>query len=159
MSLSELAPEWAIIYSGLSIFTSIDGSWEDAPANGVLAIVFQSSETGWSIAQPGDYYVRLERNEFVPVGYDSVIDYMINVFREALVLHIGCPTRFILRRSGRLVDKDGLILFALQKGFMKRGRMVTRTEWAKATGVALEIMRNVKKTGKFKWEEVLDGLS
>lgn len=158
MSHSE-GPEWAIIYSGLTVLTSEVVTWADAPETGLLAIVFQSPETGWSIAQPGDYYVKLEGNEFIALGYDSVVDYMCNVFRVAMVQRIGAPTLFILRKSGQLLDKDGLILFALKEGLMKRGRMVTRTEWAQATGLALEIMGNVKKTGRFEWEEVLDGLS
>lgn len=158
------APEWAIIYAGYKVFTSDDGSWIDAPASGVLAIVYQSPETGWSIAQggptkQGDYYVRLENNEVVPVGYDSVVDWMVNVFQAAHVFHIGLPTKFILNESGALVDKDGLILYALEKGLMKQGRMVTREEWAWATGMALAIMGALKKTGHFKWEEVLDGVS
>jgi len=153
------APDWAIIYAGLTVFTSDDGDWEDAPGDGVLAIVFRSVETGWSIAQPGDYYVRLEGNEFVAVGYDSVVDYCVNVFRVALVQHVGSPTQFMLRKSGCLVDKDGLILFAIEHGFMKRGRMTTRFEWGQASGLALELMANVKKTARFKWEEVRDGNS
>jgi hypothetical protein len=151
------APAWAIIYDGLDVISSDDCSWEEADANGVLAIVFRSVETGWSIAQPGDYYVRLEENEFLPVGYDAVIDYICNVFEQAGVYNTGFPTIFVLN-SGKLVDKDGLILHALEEGLMKRGRMVTRTMWAEATGLALQIMGNVKKTGRFKWEEVQDGL-
>ena len=152
MSHSKEAPKWAVIYAGLKVFTSNDGSWEDAPGNGVLAIVYKSVETGWSIAQPGDYYVRLEDNEFLPLGYDSVVDWLVNVFRVALVQHVGSPTQFMLRKSGRIVDKDSLILFAITHGFMKRGRMTTRKEWGQATGLAAEIMRNVKKTARFKWE-------
>lgn len=152
------APDWAIIYAGLDVFTSDEGSWADAPGNGVLAIVFRSVETGWSIAQPGDYYMRLEGNEFIPVGYDSVIDYMVNVFQVADVYNTGIPTIFILR-NGKLVDKDGLILFAIEEGYMKRGRMVTRQEWGQASGKALELMGGLKKTGRFKWEEVNNGLS
>lgn len=145
------APEWAIIYDGLDVVTSDDCSWEEAPGNGVLAVVFRSVETGWSIAQPGDYYIRLENNEFIAVGYDSVIDYVCNVFEQASILTLGAPTLFVLN-SGKTVDKDGLILHAIDKGFMKRGRMVTRDEYAQATGLALKIMENVKKTAKFKWE-------
>ena len=152
-------PDWAIVYAGLTVVTSDDVSWKEAPGNGVLAIVYKSIETGWSIAQPGDYYARLEENEFVPIGYDSVVDWMVNVFRVALVQHIGSPTQFMLRKSGRLVDKDSLILFGIEEGLIKRGRMVTRTEWGQATGIALELMRNVKKTASFKWEGVDHGLS
>lgn len=149
----ETAPDWAIIYAGLKIVTSEEKTWVEAPSDGVLAIVYRSKETGWSIAQPGDYYVRLDGNEFLPIGYDAVIDWMVNVFRVAQVQHIGSPTQFFLNKSGRLVDKDGLILFALEEGLMKRGRMTTREEWAKATSLALEIMGNVKKTGRFRWEK------
>lgn len=153
------APEWAIIYDGLDVVTSDDSSWEDAEGNGVLAIVFRSVETGWSIAQPGDYYIRLEGNEFIAVGYDSVIDYMVNVFEVAEIYNWWrSPTTFRLL-SGEMVDKDGLIIYAIENGLMKRGRMVTRTQWAQATGLALELMASVKKTGRFRWEEVYDGLS
>lgn len=153
------APEWAIIYDGLDVVTSDDSSWEDVEGNGVLAIVFRSVETGWSIAQPGDYYIRLEGNEFVAIGYDSVIDYMVNVFEVAEIYNWWrSPTTFRLL-SGEMVDKDGLIIYAIENGLMKRGRMVTRTQWAQATGLALELMASVKKTGRFRWEEVYDGLS
>lgn len=153
------APDWAIIYAGLDFFTSDDGLWAEAPANGVLGIVFRSVETGWSIVQPGDYYIRLEENEFLAIGYDAVVDYMVNVFRAAVVNRIGAPTTFVLRKSSLLVDKDGLILFALEEGLMKRGRMVTRQEWAQATGLALELMVSVKKTAAFKWEGANNGYS
>lgn len=146
-------PDWAIIYAGLTIFTSHDGPWSLAPANGVLAIVYRSVETGWSLAQSKDYYIRLEGNEFLSIGYDAVIDHMINVFKVAKVNRIGAPTTFVLINSSKVVDKDGLILFALQEGLMKRGRMVTRDEWAAASGLALKLMGNFKKTARFKWEE------
>lgn len=152
------APAWAIIYDGLDVITSDDSSWEEADADGVLAIVFRSVETGWSIAQTGDYYIRLGGNEIVPIGYDSVIDHMVNVFEQAHIYNTGFPTVFILN-DGKLVDKDGLIIFALENGFMKRGRMVTRHQWGKATELAREIMGNVKKTARFKWEKVNYGNS
>lgn len=153
------APEWAIIYDGLDVVTSDDSSWEDAEGNGVLAIVFRSVETGWSIAQPGDYYIRLEGNEFIAIGYDSVVDHMVNVFEVAEVYNWWSSSTTFRLLSGEFVDKDGLILFAIENGLMKRGRMVTRTQWAQATGLALELMASVKKTGRFRWEEVYDGLS
>ena len=153
------APEWAIIYDGLDVVTSDDSSWEDAEGNGVLAIVFRSVETGWSIAQPGDYYIRLEGNEFIPIGYDSVVDHMVNVFEVAEIYNWWSSHTTFRLLSGEFVDKDGLIIYAIESGLMKRGRMVTRQEWGQATGLALELMSNVKKTGRFKWEEVQDGIS
>ncbi len=153
------APDWVIIYDGLDAVTSDEYTWEDADGNGVLAIVFRSVETGWSISQPGDYYIRLEGNEFIALGYDSVIDYMVNVFEVAEIYNWwSSPTTFRLL-SGEIVDKDGLIIYAIETGLMKRGRMVTRHEWAQATGLALRLMDGVKKTGRFKWEEVYDGSS
>lgn len=114
------APDWAIIYDDYSVFTSDDGSFEDAPAWGVQAIVFRSVETGWSIATTGAYFIRLPDGDFLPIGDDALMDYAANVWKK-----------------------------------VKVGRMISQKEWGKISGLALELMGDVKKTARFKWEKVL----
>jgi hypothetical protein len=77
--------EWAVIYSDRSVYTNLDGSWEEAPAWGVQAVVFKSKETGWSIVEYGDYYARLENGEFIPMDRDGLVDYSANVWKRIKV--------------------------------------------------------------------------
>jgi hypothetical protein len=77
--------EWAAIYADESIFTNLDGTWEEAPAWGMQAIVYKSVETGWSICTTGDSFHRLPSGDFIPLGEDALKDYAANVWKTIKV--------------------------------------------------------------------------
>lgn len=78
-------PEWVAVYPDLSIFTSLDGSWEDAPAWGMQAIIYKSKATGWSICTGGDYFHRLPDGDFIPMDKDGLVDQAANVWKTIKV--------------------------------------------------------------------------
>lgn len=83
--MTESQIEWAVIYGDRSVFTNLDGSWEEAPAWGVQAIIYRSAETGWSIATAEDYFIRLPDGEFLPINENALQDYVANVWKLAKV--------------------------------------------------------------------------
>lgn len=88
----DVSPEWAVIYSDQSVFSNLDGTWEEAPGFGIQAIVYKSKETGWSIATDGHYYTRLSDGSFLPLGFDALMDYVVNVWGVAKI--------------GRMISRD-----------------------------------------------------
>lgn len=88
----DVSPEWAIIYQNSQVFTNLDGTWEEAPAWGVQAIVHRSKETGWSMVTTGNYYCRLPDGSFLPMGFDALQDYSANVWHTVKV--------------GRMISRD-----------------------------------------------------
>lgn len=84
--------EWIAFYDDGSTFDSDQGSWEEAPAWSIQAIAYKASETGWSICTDGDYFIRLENGEFLPLDKDGLVDYAANVWRKAKV--------------GRMISRD-----------------------------------------------------
>ena len=78
-------PEWVAIYSDESFFSSLDGSWDDAPAWGMQVIVYESRETGWSICTGGDYFHRLPDGEFIPIDKDGLVDRSANEWKTIKV--------------------------------------------------------------------------
>lgn len=77
--------EWAAVYPDLSVFTNLDGAWEEAPSWGMQAVVYKSKLTGWSICIGGHYIHRLPSGEFIPMDKDGVIDYSANVWKTIKV--------------------------------------------------------------------------
>lgn len=77
--------EWVAVYPDLSVFTSLDGSWEDAPAWGMQAVIYTSKATGWSICTGGDHFHRLPSGEFIPLDDDGLVDYAANVWKKIKV--------------------------------------------------------------------------
>ena len=78
-------PEWIAVYADLTYFSNLDGSWEDAPAWGIQAIIYKSKETGWSILSGGDHFHRLPNGEFIPLDDDGLVDYAANVWKTIKV--------------------------------------------------------------------------
>ncbi len=79
--------EWAVVYDGGRVFTSDDGSPEDAPAFGVLAIM----DRGPNWTPPGavlsqkDYWVRAKWGGWI--GYDLIG--MVEHFAGLGLLKVG----------------------------------------------------------------------
>lgn len=46
---------WRIYYRGGRVFGSVDGAWSDAPADGVLAVLWRIGDRT-EVASGGDYY-------------------------------------------------------------------------------------------------------
>lgn len=115
--MTDKVPDWLIVYDDYSVFSSLDGTWEDAPGWGIQAIVYRNVETGWSPVTTDDYYIRLEDGSFLGIGENALVDYVVNVWKRAKV-----------------------------------GRMISREEFAKVHGLALEMMGELKKTGYFRRE-------
>ena len=110
-------PEWVAVYSDKSVFSSLDGSWEDAPAWGMQAVIYQSVETGWSSCLSGDYFIRLDDGAFLGIDDTGLRDYAANVWKK-----------------------------------IKVGRYLSRDEYNEVVAIALDIMRDVKKTAELKTE-------
>ena len=74
-------PDWVVIYDDLTTFKSTQGSFADAPAWGMQAVVYRNIETGWSVCTGGDYFVRLDDGTFLALDKDGLVDYAANVWR------------------------------------------------------------------------------
>lgn len=83
--MSDNVVKWAAIYPDLSTFTNLDGTWEDAPAWGMQAVVYASKETGWSICVGGNYIHRLPDGEFIPMDKDGLVDRAANEWEKIKV--------------------------------------------------------------------------
>lgn len=55
---------WRVYYRGGRVFDSLDGGWADAPADGVLAVLWRVGDRT-EIASGGDYYRLTEHGEVV----------------------------------------------------------------------------------------------
>lgn len=78
-------PEWVAIYSDKSVFSSLDGTWEEAPAWGMCAVIYQSVETGWSPCLSGDYFIKLDDGSFLGIDETGLIDHAANVWKKIKV--------------------------------------------------------------------------
>lgn len=105
---------WKIYYADGSTFSNLDGSWEDAPAWGILGIVIKSKETGWSIVSGGDFYVMTEDGEIINIDRLGFADYIVNVFRKAKVGRMVGREEWLRLSKTANQDKD----FAVKTGYL-----------------------------------------
>lgn len=70
---------WRIYYADGSTFDSEAGTWAEAPAWGIQAIIREDPRVGWAMVHGGDYYVM--GSDGVPIGVDlaGLFDYVANV--------------------------------------------------------------------------------
>lgn len=73
-------PKWVAVYADFTLFSNLDGSWEDAPAWGMQAIIYESKATGWSICTGGHNFHRLPNGEFITMDDTGLKDYSANVW-------------------------------------------------------------------------------
>jgi hypothetical protein len=63
---------WRIYYADGSTFDNIEGEWEDAPGDGVIAVVVTNPEYGRWVFQGCDFYLKPEHAE--PEDLDATND-------------------------------------------------------------------------------------
>lgn len=106
--------KWKIYYADKSTFSNLDGSWKDAPAWGISAIVIDSPEVGWTIVHAGDYYVMTKEGEIINLDRIGFVDYMANIFKIAKVGRMFGREEWLrlIRQASK--DKD----FAMKTGYL-----------------------------------------
>lgn len=118
---------WAIIYSDLSVFSSVDGHWAQAPAWDVMAVAEKNSEVGLEIHAKSDIYLMLD-GQIIRLSELGFVDYMVNVIAFVECVNPGTPTTFTFP-TGQLVDLVSLQWEAAQAGLIKVGRMLPTGQW------------------------------
>jgi hypothetical protein len=119
---------WAIIYGDLRVFSSADGSWAKAPVWNVMAVAEENQEIGLEIYAKSDVYLMLD-GRIIRLSELGFADYMVNVVGFAAYLGPGLPARFVLSKSGQIVDLVSLQWEAAEAGLIKVGRMLSTGQW------------------------------
>lgn len=81
---------WRIYYADGTTFSSADGSWDDAPARGVIAVVRPNPQTGRSVEKGRAFYIMdPDAGEPWAVDWPGLWDYLHRVGS----LQAGIPLR------------------------------------------------------------------
>lgn len=113
--------DWLIIYGDRSVFSSKDGSWAVAPPWNAQIVAIPNQTGGRELLSRNDYFVMVD-GQILNVDDTGFLDYMLNVVRFATMSRIGYPTTYVLRKSGAVIDRDGLLLASVEAGITKVGR-------------------------------------
>lgn len=62
--------DWRIFYDDNRTFSSDDGAWEEAPADGVICVVVRSEKVGRKIYQGSDFYFKIPGSETLAYADD-----------------------------------------------------------------------------------------
>jgi len=106
---------WQIYYADGSVFSNLDGSWEDAPGHGALIALIPDPDVKWVAIGNADFLVQDKEGAIVSVSESGFEDYMVNVHR---IVKRG---RMISRQDWLRVakvaygDRD----FAVKHGYLK----------------------------------------
>lgn len=72
-------PSWIIYYSDGSTFSSLDGSWEDAPGWGCQVVLFRDPIVKYGIRHQGDFYRLDPDGTVVAMDMVSFLDHVMRV--------------------------------------------------------------------------------
>ena len=122
--------DWLIIYGDKdrSVFSSKDGPWAKAPPWNAQIVAIPSQTGGRELLSRNDHFIMVD-NHVLNVNDDGFLDHMLNVLSFAMVDHVGYPTVYVLTKSGRLVDREGLLLASVEAGITKVGRYLSTEEF------------------------------
>lgn len=110
--------DWKIHYADGSTYSNEDGSWEDAPAWGIAAIVVSTPECGWAMIQGGDYFIMNQAGDIIPIDDTGWDDYAANVLRVVKVGRMLSREEWQRIYTKALKDRD----FAIKNGYLPRER-------------------------------------
>ena len=106
-------PEWIAVYADFTFFSNLDGPWEDAPAWGMQAIIYESKATGWSICTGGHHFHRLPSGEFITLDDTGLKDYSANVWGTVKVGRQLSQEEFnkVMRLANAIMGADNKTAF------------------------------------------------
>jgi len=125
--------KWKIFYPSGDVFSNKDGTRQEAPARGVIAIVQDDKYHISQVVTGGDFYVWWHKRWQALAHIYDLWDYAI----EEKFIPDGSPPSAIHDKMDWLVAE----------GYVKIGRMITEDEYNKIMKAA-----NIERTAWKSWE-------